>query len=317
MQALALVTLLCGCLGPLVSDTPATRILAAGTVVPSINDDPIAAAAIAAADGLAGTIVRQTSFARGQLVHVWNFGRAPDLASPLFVLVAPDASGALVRIAHPTIVEAVPGTPGYSPFWAVFWIEVTPSYHGELLTSFAAVSEAVDAGLVRAPVAQPFAVNCPITGTDVIVDVGGGRAVGPNATFYYFGKTVPYFDFGPMPLDGAHVPEARRIQLRREGEEPLSEIVRRVDIDGDGDARDTNDILDAAAALSPVTPRLRTFNVATTKTIGSIDTSHDEAIADITSVTQLFAPDPTSLVVSYAPTDLVENWVAQKTVGGL
>lgn len=316
---LALILACTGCLGPLTSDDPApsTAILPPGSAVPALGDDPVAAAKLVANDGLDGTIVRQTAFASFQLVHVWNFGPAPDLAAPLFVLVAPDTTGELVRIPHPTVIEAVPGDPGYSPFWAVFWVEVTGSYNGELLTSFQAIRDAVDAGLVKPPVAQPFAVNCPIAGADITVDVGGGYTVGPNATFYYLGKTVPYFDFGQMPLDGAHVPEAIRVVLHREGEDPLSEVLRHVDLDGDGDTTDTNDVLAAAAALAPVSPRMREVDVAVVKTTISIDTSHDEAIADVRSLDQLLAPGPTSIVVSYQPTETYENWVAQRNVGGL
>ncbi|CAN5248834.1 hypothetical protein BH11MYX1_BH11MYX1_31110 [soil metagenome] len=317
-----LLALACaGCLGPLVSDDPAldtsTTILAAGTAVPLLTDDPVAAAKIAAADGLTGTLVRQTAFARGTLVHVWNVGTAPNLAAPLFMLVKKDGNGTLVRVPHPTVIEAIPGDPGYSPFWAVFEVEITTAYNGELLTSFAAIQEALAKGLIAPPIAQTYAVNCPIAGPDVRLDVGNGATVGPNAQFYYRGSRVPYFDFGRMPLAGAEVPSARRVVLRREGEEPLSEIVRHVDIDGDGDISDTNDIFEDAAALSPVSPRMRKVEIAVAKATSSIDTTHDENLSSVTSLDQLLAPQPTSIVVSYEPTDIYENWVAQQTVGGL
>jgi hypothetical protein len=37
----------------------------------------------------------------------------------------------------------------------------------------------------------------------------------------------------------------------------------------------------------------------------------------VTSLDQLLAPQPTSIVVSYQPTEIYENWVAQRTAGGL
>ena len=312
--------LFAGCLDPLVSDEPSTPtlILPAGTPVPSALDDPAVAAQIASADGLAGVIPRQTAFANGQRIHVWNVGPAPAVASPLFVIAKRDAAGDLVRIAHPTVIEAIPGEPRYSPFWAVFLVEVTADYRGELLTSFAAISEAVDRGLVKRPAQQTFAVNCPIAGTDVRIDVGNGTTVGPNAIFYYQGTTVPYFDFGRMPLiDGSAIPEARRIVLRRAGDEPLSEVIRHIDLDGDGDTTDTNDVLEGAPGIAPVTPRMRTVSVVVPVGTASIDTSRDETVADVTSAMQLFNPGPTSLVVGYTPTDEVANWVAQSTIGGL
>ncbi len=316
---LALAVVSSGCLDALVGDAvaPDTLVLPAGTPVPSLLDDPTAVAQITEADGLAGTLVRQTAFANGQLVHAWNFGPAPGVASPLFVIARRDGNGELVRIPeHPTVIEAIPGDVRYSPFWAVFFVEVNPTYAGELLTSFAAVSEAVDLGLVKRPVAQTFAVNCPIAGPDVRVDVGGGATVGPNAMFFYDGVTVPYFDFGPMPLvDGASIPEARRVVLRRAGDEPLSEIERNVDLTGDGDTTDTNDILEGAPSLS-TSPRMRTIAVAVADTTASIDTSRDEAIADVTSFGQLFAPGPTPLVVGFSIGN-VANWAVQSAAGGL
>jgi hypothetical protein len=317
-----LLALVCaGCLGPLVSDDPApdtsTTILPAGTAVPLLTDDPAAAAKLSAADGLTGTLVRQTAFARGMLVHVWNFGPAPDLAAPLFMLVKKDDTGNLVRIPHPTVIDTLPGQAGYSPFWAVFTVEVSSSYNGELLTSFTAVQEALTTGLLRPPIAQTYAVNCPIAGPEVKVDVGNGATTGPNEQFYYRGARVPYFDLGDLPLAGATVPAATRVVLRREGGEPLSEIVRHVDIDGDGDATDTNDILEDAAALSAKSPRMREVEIAVVKTTSSIDTSRNENISSVTSLDQLLAPQPTSIVVSYQPTEIYENWVAQRTAGGL
>ncbi len=316
----AVAALLAGCLEPLVSDAPGDvrLILPAGSNVPSILDSAELSAQLSDADGLAGTLVRQTAFANGALVHAWNFGPAPGVAAPLFVLASRDASGELVRIAHPNVIEAIPGDPRYSPFWAVYFVEITPAYQGELLTSFAAVSEAVSRGLVRSPAAQTFAVDCPIAGPDVRVDVGSGQTLAAPSIFYYEGMTVPYFDLGRMPLDaGSSVPEARRIVIRREGDEPLSEIARNVDVTGDGDTSDTNDVLEGPPGVMPVTPRLRTVAVAVADTTALIDTSRDEAVSDVTSLTQLFAPGPTTLVVGFQPTDEVANWVVQVTSGGL
>lgn len=312
--------LLAGCLDPLVSDeiAAATLILPAGTPVPSALDDPEVVAQITAADGLAGIVPRQTAFVGGQRLFVWNVGPAPAVASPLFVLAKRNAAGDLEKIAHPTVIEAIPGDPRYSPFWAVFYVEVTADYRGELLTSFAAISEAVDRGLVRRPAAQTFAVNCPIAGPDVRLEVGPGMTAGPSAAFYYEGTTVPYFDFGPMPLvDGSVVPEARRIVVRRTGEEPVSEVSRHVDVTADGDTIDTNDILEGAPGITAATPRMRTVSVAVPAGTALIDTSRDETVSDLTSSTQLFAPGPTALVVGYTPTDEIANWVAQSTSGGL
>ena len=138
-------------------------------------------------------------------------------------------------------------------------------------------------GLVEAPVAQPFGDRtCPIVASDVRLDVGSGRADRADRDrVYYEHKTVSYFDFGAMPVakqvDVDRI--AARYVLRRDGEEPLSEPIRGVDIDGDGDIVDTNDIFDSAPADPMRSPLARTIigrrgRAAT----ASIDTSGDDTI---------------------------------------
>ncbi|MEO8706134.1 MAG: hypothetical protein ABI867_39255 [Kofleriaceae bacterium] len=321
MRALALVIpLASACLGPQVDDgvTRPTELLPAGSTVTSALADPEIAARVDANDGVDGRIVRQTAFVAGRVVHVWDFGPAPEIAAPLFVIVERDPSGNLVRTPHDTIIDAIPGDPGYSPFWAAFFIEITDAYDGELMTSFSAVAEAVDRGLVLAPVAQPFAVNCPAVGLGVELEVGDGQATPPATSFYYHGTSVPYFDFGMMPLDGGvRVPEAPRYLLRREGAEPLSEVVRHVDMDGDGDARDTNDVYAIDPAAFTSTPRLRSVEVVVRSTVASIDTSQDETIADLRDAVQLFTPAPGPAVVSYEALPVIHNIAGQHVTGGL
>jgi hypothetical protein len=309
-----------GCLGPLASDGVGASgaILPPGTSVPALADDPVALARLAMNDGVDDVVTLQSAFADGVPVHVWDFGPAPAFAAPLFAVVERDPTGALVRIDHPTVIAALPGDPGYSPFWAVLFVEVTERYAGEILPSFAAVDEAIAAGLVMPPVLQAFAVNCPAVAPDVRIAVGAGVTMPPNATFYYEAKTVPYFDFGPMPLvDRAVVPEQRRYELRREGGEPLSEIVRNVDMTGDGDANDTNDIYSRRPGLATSTPLVRTVTVAVPAATSSIDDSSDETLAELVTATQLFDPAPTPNVIGYQVTEQVHNRPGQQRAGAL
>lgn len=304
-----------GCLGPLASDVVETssEILPPGTVVP-----PLDAPMLAELDGVDELVILESAFAEGVVVRVWDFGPAPSFAAPLFVLVERDAQGELTRIDHNTIVAVVPGDPGYSPFWAVLMLEVTDRYAGEIVPSFAAVDQAIELGLVKPPVLQVLAVNCPVVAPDVRLDVGGGAMLPPNATFYYEGHTVPYFDFGSMPLvDRSTVPEQRSYQLRREGQEPLSELVRNVDMTGDGDLNDTNDIYTQRPDVSTSSPLVRLVRVVVPEATSSIDVTRDETMATLTSATQLFAPDPQATVVGYEVTDDPRNRPAQRQPGGL
>lgn len=308
-----------GCLGPLASDTPATgnHILPPGTSVPALADDPAARSQLAENDGVDGVVRLQSAFAGGASIKVWDFGPAPVFAAPLLMVARRDATGELVRIPHNTIIAAVPGDPGYSPFWAISAVEVTERFAGEIFPSFAAVEEAITAGLLREPIALGFAVNCPAVAPEIRVAVGGGQTLPPNATFYYEGTTVPYFDFGKMPLTGTLVPEQRRYQLRRDGQEPLSEVIRNVDMTGDGDTDDSNDIFVARPAGPTASPLVRTVMVAVPTSITSIDDSGNETVAELGDASQLFAPAPTANVVGFQVTGELRNWAAQQTAGGL
>ncbi|MDX2088856.1 MAG: hypothetical protein SFX73_13445 [Kofleriaceae bacterium] len=305
------------CVGPQVSDEPGPHpdILPAGSEVPAADDDPALRAQLETHDGIESTIPLINGFAAGAPTRTWDFGPAPDFVAPLFVLVARDAAGALAPIDHNTIVEAIPGDPGYSPYWGVYFVEVTDHYRGERLTSFEAIGAAVSAGLVEPPVGQPVAVNCPAVALDVTLDLGDGTSIPPPARFYYRGRTVSYFDFGPMPLaaDRVHVPETSRYLVRREGGEPLSEPLRNVDIVGDGDLDDTNDIYQWAAEDTQRSPLCRTIDVAVAASTASIDTSGDASIADLRAASQLFDPAPVpGVVTAFAAGAELRNCVGQR-----
>ena len=287
MKLLALI-LLAGCLGPQVSDDLAASgdIVPAGTAIPPIDGDD--ADTIALHDNVDGIVPRLTAFAGGTQIHVWDFGPAPSYAAPVFVLMREDSSGTPVRIDHPPIIGTIPGEAGYSPFWSVFEVKVTSAYAGELLTSSTCLEEAERDGLIDAPKPLGMAINAPIVAADVRLDTGSGTAMPTTKVFYYEHHTVAYFDFGELAITSSvEVAASPRYVLRRDGEEPLSEPIRGVDMDGDGDVVDSNDILPAAG-----TPLCQRVDVVIAPTIASIDTSRDDAVADLTSEPQLFDPGP-------------------------
>ncbi len=258
-------------------------------------------------------------FAGGQPIVYWDFGPSPDLAAPLFRLVRDDG-GELVPIDHPTIIDEIPGDPDYSPFWAVLTVQVTDLYDGELLTSFAAVQEAEQLGLVEAPLLQPVAVNCPAVARDVTLEVGGeAEPVAAASHFFWRGMTVNYYDFGAFAVEPGDRPEdSPRYLLRREGGEPLSETVRGVDITGDGDVNDTNDVFPARAGEEGFSPLCRTVTVAVPAATQSIDSSADETMAAIRTATDLFAPDAVEgTVVAYDETEDLRNCPQQRQPGAL
>jgi len=305
---------LAACLGPQVSDRSVTAILPAGADVPEITSDATLAAQIASHDNIDGVLPLVGAFADGQLIHVWDFGVAPRFAAPLLMLMRRDENQMLTPIPHPTIADAIPGDRGYSPFWAMFVVEVTDRYADEQLTSLEAVDEAIDRGLVLPPVATDSGVNCPVTVGDARIAVGGGQEpVGPNGTFYFRGLRAHYYDFGPIPLvNKARVPEAARYILHRAGEDPLSEPSRGVDMTGDGDTLDTNDV------YTTTSPLARTVRVTVAAETLSIDSSRNEAIADLRTATQLFNPMPVDATVrAFESTADLHDVVVQRRAGGL
>jgi hypothetical protein len=170
----------------------------------------------------------------------------------------------------------------------MFEVKVTAAYAGQLLTSSTCLEEAERDGLVEAPKPLGMAVNYPIVAADVRLDTGSGTPLPAADVFYYEHHTVAYFDFGELAITrSVELTPSPRYVLRRNGEEPLSEPIRGVDMDGDGDVVDSNDILPAAG-----TPLCQRVDVVVTPTTASIDTSRDDAVADLTSEPQLFAPGP-------------------------
>ncbi len=258
-----------GCLDPLVEDTtiPATaldRVLPAGAAVPAAADDPELAARIAAGDGVDSFVPLISAFAAGEPVAYWDFGPSTDALSGVFVLVR-RAGDALEMVAeHPTLFGTVPGDPGYSPFWQVSWVVVADSYEGELLTSLDAVQQAKEGGLVAEIVPTSLVVNCPVVAPDVRLDRGPDLPpLAPKEAFYQ-GRRVAYYDLPPMlelPHGATRLPAAPLLRLRREGGEPLSEPLRGVDMTGDGDLRDSNDLLLPGPAGLENTPLRRPYDL--------------------------------------------------------
>jgi hypothetical protein len=237
-------------------------------------------------------------------IHTWDFGPAPSFAAPVYMLMREQGDGTLARVDHPPIVGTIPGEAGYSPFWSVFEVKVTAAYAGELLTSSTSLEEAERDGLIEAPKAMAMAVNYPIVAADVRLDTGTASPVAPAQSFYYEHHTVAYFDFGMLAIaSSTEVASSPRYVLRRDGEEPLSEPSRGVDMDGDGDVVDSNDIF--AAAGSPLCQRI---DVVVAPGTASIDTTHDDALADLTSALQLFDPGPVAgTVIAFSATTELRN----------
>ncbi|MFT3925851.1 MAG: hypothetical protein QM778_25130 [Myxococcales bacterium] len=146
-----------GCLGPLASDKPgySRYVLPPDARVQAARDDYEANHKVDMNDGLeAGPIPLKSGFADGQGVKYWDLGVAKGTIAPTYFLTrcgehrAPLPGGALD---HPWLSDAIPGAPDYTPFRALYAVCVTDDYAGEIIASTAALSDAIDLGLVREP----------------------------------------------------------------------------------------------------------------------------------------------------------------------
>jgi hypothetical protein len=198
-------SLAAGCrLGPLVDDIPgaSVNVLPAGTAVASATDNAALASQIALNDGLddralaaaKGVIARGTGASAGGTVHYWSFGAATQAPSPLYEFVMETATGRQ-PIDHPALVDAVPGDPGYSALHTLTDVVVTAKYAGERITSAAALSDAIELGLVEDPEPTGAFVTSPIAVPGVSLEVGGAAPAQP-VLVYGHGYAVAMFRFG-------------------------------------------------------------------------------------------------------------------------
>ncbi len=296
-----------GCLDPLVSDAPlrAGLLLAGDAEVPSATDDPSVRARVADLDGIEGDVIPlRSGFGGGGPVRFWDFGPASPEAIPLYLPVRRVTTGGMFEtesgqfspIGHVPIFDAIPGDPAYSPWWSVFLLPVTARWDDTLLTSFDAVDEAIRQGYVDAPIALPVAVNCPVVLPEARLEVPDGTLKDASVAFYK-GTKVYYFDLGMAALVDGRVAVAAAWTLRREGGEPLSEPHRGVDMTGDGDIWDTNDIFAALPGDVEYSGMVALTEAVVAPEVESIDTRNSDQEAGIMGVSDLFggeggAPTP-------------------------
>lgn len=215
-----IILCLAGCdIGPRVTDPTApdafqagfTHLLPAGTEVPSMATNPELLVQVRINDGLVdsvlmtnnGVVVRGTGKSAGATVRFWNFGPAPvdggfAVSAPLYVF-GRDDGGVFTPLAdHPRLIDTIPGDVRYSPMRRVINVPVTDKYKGELITTVAALGEALELGLVGDPVPDGTWVNLPVVLPGTTLEVGDPLVTPPVATTQVFGVgyRVEVFELG-------------------------------------------------------------------------------------------------------------------------
>jgi len=309
MRGLVALSLLAtaGCLEPLVDDVIIRDdlLLAAGSSVPDLAADPTSTAALAAhmPPETLGPVRARRAFHADRRIVWWDLGAASQTPVPAYVLVAPRDDGELLAggrrlapIAHPIVLTAVPGDLAYGPLVRLVLAPVTARYAGELLTSREAIDHAVARGLLDPPLEVPYVQATPVVLADARLEPAPGEpTIGPARAFYE-GRAVHVFAFERHFAPGTHLAVGDVYTLRREGGEELSEILRGVDLTGDGDADDTNDLFARGPGDIGYTPVVRVSEVVVAAGLDGIDTLRDDRASDLTSAARLFlaggAPDP-------------------------
>jgi hypothetical protein len=230
-----------GCLDPLVKDQPgaSANLLPAGTVVPNAVDNLDLKVQLTLNDGLDDSaftankgVVRLGTGVSGGATNVgfWSFGPATQAPSPIYKFFQMTDAG-LVPIAHPPLLDALPGDHGYGAIHEINQVVVTDAYNGELITTIDALADAIDLGLVNEPtplILMPgmtmpgkYFVDCPVVLPNTTLDVGNMMTAAPE-TMYARGYTVTAFEFGgalgvqPIPAGGVLMPTSQVSYLREQ-----------------------------------------------------------------------------------------------------
>lgn len=249
MHACALAWALPGCLEAS-AERPgySVHVLGANERVPKAADDEVLATRIASNAGAAGPLVPLlTGFANGAEVLYWEFGDSSSSVEPVWILERADGE----PIEHPPIVDSLPGDDAYSPFRAVFRVQITGTYAGEQIASLAALEDAIALGLVREPLAAGTYVSWPIVPGDFELERRGEEPLGAKP-IYGAGVSAHYLPVaGAQPFERS-VPAGTSYSLRRQHElQPLDEGALGADLNGDDDQLDSNLIFEVAADEAP------------------------------------------------------------------
>ena len=323
---LTLVSVLVGCVDPLISDEfgHSARILPPDSTVPPIEDNAGLAARIRDGDGLDVTdpIPRRRGFADGREVFFWDFGTVLTEAIPFYFLERCDDAGNPLRGAdappvpdHPPIANTAPGDADYSPFWRIHPVCVTERWAGERFPDLAALDDGVTIGLVSAPTPTALWVNCPLVLAEARLEVGGEvEPVAPTDTAYYAGHALRRYSFayGTLPTDELGVTSialtpAAVFSLRRGRDSDPVQVV----------FEESKTIPSGAGAMMP-NPAYRDLLV-----FWDVVIADGADLAQLTSEGSLFSTDASgdrvpndAVVVSASETDRRVNW-PQQTMEGL
>ncbi|MEM9070192.1 MAG: hypothetical protein AAGE52_16915 [Myxococcota bacterium] len=300
----AVVSLVVGC----GSTAPADTVLPAGSAL--ATPDPELLAQIDEADGVPRSNALLSGFVHGEPVQYWSAGNA--IAAPMEGYIPCRREGrGCAPIDHPIVVDTLPGEPGYNAFITLWLAPITDAYDGEVFPSVSSFDTAERQGLIDTPIESFVAVNCPIVHPETeFEDLGPLSTIharGMALTCAHFGDGFGQLGLGEVPLTSDDRVLIRNVYiLQRDGsDEPLSEPLRSVDINGDGDANDSNNIFGVGFEDGDYTPLWQPVRTTVPSETVSIDS--DASAPEYSEDDDLFDVDPISYDIS--PLEVVVDHV--------
>jgi hypothetical protein len=264
---------LAGCLGPADEETPLSERFGPAnldlTTVPTLEESQLPNVDRTL---FSKHLVKLRGYADGEAVWYWNIdGANATFVAPVYLLV--DAEGQ--RLGKP-IVDSVPGDAGYTPWWRATTVRVTDKYQGEAIWSRAGIDAAVKAGLVLPPQPTTRIVNCPMVWGDELEQIPDPDAF-EITEIWYRGRLAHWItlpgDFD-LELTARKMPIFPVYVLQRINEAaPIYEFFTKIDVNGDNQLNDSNNIFSAGLGGARYSPLWEAHLVRVSADYPSIDTS--------------------------------------------
>jgi len=247
---------LCGCLTTPAADTLySSHVLPDGTEIPELEADEAAARKLSLNAGLGSFIPLRTGYFDGVEVKYWDFGELESTSiEPMYIFRYQEDEGDTSFAAgstHPNLIDAIPGDDAYTPLKQIYAVYFNiKTYRGERITSIRALEDAVDMGLVSAPVRSEWLTNCLVVPGTVRMQISDDGQTDSPAVVYYRGKVVKqfcpgdtYMAIGAIMLTDNRFKPGNAYSIRRTSDgDVLDETLLDTDLNEDGDSLDTNTI---------------------------------------------------------------------------
>lgn len=229
--------MLLGCLDPLSDDQAgySRNLLASDATVPSVSGDPALARRVDMNDGISnGMAPLKKAFAVGREVQYWDLGTGKGTGTPAYRLARCDAEHKPLErgiLSHPLLFDAVPGDADYTQFWSIFYVCVTDTYAGQLVTSLSALSDAYELGLLIEPTEPMAWIFSPVVQDGVVLEGAEGEQ-GNLVTAYARGLAFSMADFGALSFvnpeavsKGKSIASGNVYEIARQGSTKVERVV--------------------------------------------------------------------------------------------